>query len=163
MGLKFRKRIKIAPGINLNLSKSGVSASLGKPGATVNVGKKGVKATVGVPGTGVSYSKKISGNSSRKVNVRKTKKSSNLLLYVLAFFIIIGYFLGSETDIQGISQSTVIASSLRVRSSPSIDSEVINQLKKGDVGSVTKVNGDWSLIEKGNFKGWVSNQYLSKN
>ena len=56
MALKFRKRIKIAPGINLNLSKSGVSTSIGKPGATINVGKRGVRATLGIPGTGVSWS-----------------------------------------------------------------------------------------------------------
>ncbi|WP_338324608.1 MULTISPECIES: DUF4236 domain-containing protein [Aeromonas] len=56
MALKFRKRIKIAPGINLNLSKSGVSTSIGKPGATVNVGKRGIRTTVGIPGTGVSWS-----------------------------------------------------------------------------------------------------------
>ncbi|MBF8451216.1 DUF4236 domain-containing protein [Aeromonas dhakensis] len=56
MALKFRKRIKIAPGINLNLSKSGISTSMGKPGATVNIGKKGVKTTVGIPGTGISWS-----------------------------------------------------------------------------------------------------------
>ena len=59
MGFKFRKRIKIAPGVNINLSKSGVSTSIGKPGATVNVGKNGVKATVGIPGTGVSYSQQL--------------------------------------------------------------------------------------------------------
>ncbi|QNF13901.1 DUF4236 domain-containing protein [Aeromonas jandaei] len=56
MALKFRKRIKIAPGVNLNLSKGGISASVGKPGATVNIGKKGVKTTVGIPGSGISWS-----------------------------------------------------------------------------------------------------------
>jgi hypothetical protein len=56
MALKFRKRIKIVPGVNLNLSKSGISTSIGKPGATVNIGKKGVKTTVGLPGTGLSWS-----------------------------------------------------------------------------------------------------------
>ncbi|MFV0575967.1 MAG: DUF4236 domain-containing protein [Vibrio sp.] len=66
MGFKFRKRIKIAPGINLNLSKSGVSTSIGKSGATVNIGKKGTTATVGAPGTGFSYSKKLNSSKSDK-------------------------------------------------------------------------------------------------
>lgn len=34
--MSFRKSIKILPGVRLNLSKSGVSASLGPRGATVN-------------------------------------------------------------------------------------------------------------------------------
>lgn len=52
MGLRFRKSIRLMPGIRLNLSKSGVSASLGGPGATVNIGKRGVRGTVGVPSSG---------------------------------------------------------------------------------------------------------------
>lgn len=44
MGFKFRQRIKIAPGIHINIGKTGItSASIGKAGATLNVGKKGVK------------------------------------------------------------------------------------------------------------------------
>lgn len=60
MGFKFRKRIKIAPGISINIGKSGItSATIGKRGASLNVGKNGVKATAGIPGTGLSYT---SGN-----------------------------------------------------------------------------------------------------
>ena len=56
MGLRFQKRIKIFPGVYINLSKSGVSASVGGHGATVNVGSTGKKmVTVGIPGTGLSY------------------------------------------------------------------------------------------------------------
>jgi hypothetical protein len=66
MGWRFRKRIKIAPGIHMNLGKSGVtSLSIGKKGASVNVGKKGVTGTVGIPGTGLSYTEKLSGPSPR--------------------------------------------------------------------------------------------------
>jgi hypothetical protein len=57
MGFRFRKSIKIAPGVRINLSKKGISSlSVGKPGATVNVGKKGTRGTVGIPGSGLSYS-----------------------------------------------------------------------------------------------------------
>lgn len=66
MGFRFRKRIKIAPGLALNISKTGVSATLGKPGASVNIGKKGVSGTVGLLGTGLSYHKKIAGLSRKK-------------------------------------------------------------------------------------------------
>jgi len=61
---KFRKRIKIAPGVNLNLSKSGVSGTFGGKGASVNVGKNGVYANAGIPGTGIYDRKKIGGGGS---------------------------------------------------------------------------------------------------
>lgn len=53
--LRFRKRIKIAPGLHINIGERGVSASVGRPGATVNIGQRGVRTTVGLPGTGISY------------------------------------------------------------------------------------------------------------
>lgn len=55
MGLRFRQSFKLFPGVRLNLSKSGISASFGVPGATLNIGPQGVRSTVGVPGTGLSY------------------------------------------------------------------------------------------------------------
>ena len=42
MGFRFRKSIKILPGLKLNLTHKGItSASIGKPGASLNIGKKG--------------------------------------------------------------------------------------------------------------------------
>lgn len=66
MALRFRKRIRVMPGVHLNLSNKGISTSLGKPGATINVGKRGVRGTVGLPGTGLSYSSKLSGSTARQ-------------------------------------------------------------------------------------------------
>lgn len=56
MGFRFRKSIKILPGIRLNLSKSGISTSIGGPGASINFGGQGTRQTVGLPGTGLSFS-----------------------------------------------------------------------------------------------------------
>ena len=57
MGFRFRKSIKLAPGVRLNLTKKGISSlSVGKRGASVNIGKKGTRGTVGLPGSGLSYS-----------------------------------------------------------------------------------------------------------
>jgi Protein of unknown function (DUF4236) len=56
MSLRFRKSVKIIPGVRLNLSKSGTSLSVGRRGFTTNLSKKGAKTTVGLPGTGLSYS-----------------------------------------------------------------------------------------------------------
>ena len=58
MGFRFRKSIKILPGVKINLTKNGISsASIGKSGANINIGKKGTRTTVGIPGSGLSYSK----------------------------------------------------------------------------------------------------------
>ena len=59
MGFRFRKTIRILPGVRINLSRGGISTSLGGPGATVNVGRGGVRGTVGLPGTGMSYSEQL--------------------------------------------------------------------------------------------------------
>lgn len=62
MGFRFQKRIRILPGLWINLSKSGVSASAGGHGATVNVGADGRRmVTFGIPGTGMSYRVPLSG------------------------------------------------------------------------------------------------------
>ena len=45
------------PGVRINISKSGVSTSIGGRGASVNLSSKGVRSTVGIPGSGMSWSK----------------------------------------------------------------------------------------------------------
>ncbi|HWA68644.1 MAG TPA: DUF4236 domain-containing protein [Rhizomicrobium sp.] len=60
-GLRFQKRISLLPGLRINLSKSGASASLGPRGADVNIGPHGVTTNAGIPGTGLSYRQKAGG------------------------------------------------------------------------------------------------------
>ena len=55
MGFRFRRTLKLFPGVRLNFSKSGVSVSAGVRGAKVTVSKSGVRQTVGIPGTGLSH------------------------------------------------------------------------------------------------------------
>ena len=56
MGFRFQKRFSVLPGVNINLSKSRVSTSIGGKGAHVNIGPDGKPmVTVGIPGTGMSY------------------------------------------------------------------------------------------------------------
>ena len=59
MGIQFRKRLKIAPGITFNFSKSGISFTIGIRGACINLSKNGISTNVGIPGTGVNFRKKI--------------------------------------------------------------------------------------------------------
>jgi hypothetical protein len=55
MGFRFRRSIKILPGIRLNFGKRGISTSIGVRGAHVTFGKTGTRTTVGLPGSGLSF------------------------------------------------------------------------------------------------------------
>lgn len=75
MGFKFRKSIKIAPGVKLNINKNSVGISAGTRGARVSVNSKGrATTTVGIPGSGISYSRttNLGGN-----NHQNNQRSSN--------------------------------------------------------------------------------------
>lgn len=77
MGFNFRKSLKIAPGVRLNITKKGISSvSLGGKGARVNLGKKGTKTTVGLPGTGLSYSSFSPKQTKRETARRDSINSS---------------------------------------------------------------------------------------
>jgi hypothetical protein len=62
MGWRFRRSIKIAPGIRWNISKSGTSWSFGPRGYKINVGPRGVRKTVSLPGTGIFYTEQVSAS-----------------------------------------------------------------------------------------------------
>lgn len=64
MAWSFKKRVKIAPGVNLNLSKSGLSTSIGPKGAKVTVGPQGTYLHTSIPGTGIYNRQKISSKNS---------------------------------------------------------------------------------------------------
>jgi len=72
MGVRFWRRVKIAPGLTLNLSKSGGSLSFGPRGAKYTIGPRGRRATVGIPGTGLFYTQTSSGGR-RSGSGRRTK------------------------------------------------------------------------------------------
>lgn len=53
------RRIRVAPGVSLNLSKSGGSLSFGLRRAKFTIGGRDRRATVGLPGTGLVYTSTI--------------------------------------------------------------------------------------------------------
>src|ERR1019366_10217854 len=55
MGFRFRRSIRILPGVRLNLSKSGLGISAGPRGLKVGMDARGRKyVSAGIPGTGLS-------------------------------------------------------------------------------------------------------------
>lgn len=69
MGFRFRKSKKLFPGVNVTLSKSGLSTSLGVKGARVTLGKKGITQTVGIPGAGISHTSSSGGSKKGRKKV----------------------------------------------------------------------------------------------
>jgi hypothetical protein len=55
MGFRFRRSVKLFPGLRLNFGKRGISASIGVRGAHVTYGPSGTRTTFGLPGSGLSY------------------------------------------------------------------------------------------------------------
>jgi tetratricopeptide (TPR) repeat protein len=55
MSFRFWRRVRLAPGLTLNLSKSTASVSIGPPGAKYTISPRGNRATAGLPGTGLFY------------------------------------------------------------------------------------------------------------
>ena len=84
MPIRFRRTIKIFPGVKLNLSKGGMSVTVGPKGYHLNFGKKGVRQTIDLPGVGLSHTSylfegdddKEKGKTKAK-NGRRERRSSS--------------------------------------------------------------------------------------
>jgi hypothetical protein len=67
MGLRFYRRFPVLPGVRLNVTTRGVSASFGHRGAWYTVGTHGRRtATLGWPGTGLRYTASRGGSAPRQ-------------------------------------------------------------------------------------------------
>ena len=75
MGWSFRRRIKVIPGVYLNVSKRGVSTTVGVRGASLTFRGDGTYANAGIPGTGISNRQKISGRTSRPASPNGSSSS----------------------------------------------------------------------------------------
>lgn len=112
MGLRFRRSIKIAPGVKLNLNKKSVGVTVGTRGAHYTINSKGKKtASVGIPGTGLSYTTTSGGgagksssragrntqantpNDSNEGNRQKWYQKTGWIIALLFLFFPVGLFL----------------------------------------------------------------------
>ena len=88
MGWRFRKSLKLLPGVRLNFGKGGLtSTTLGGRWFKTNLSGRGVKHTVSVPGTGVSYQTDAGRgdayNSDRQERRAASASGSRSLLLIL--------------------------------------------------------------------------------
>jgi hypothetical protein len=67
MPTRFRRSFKILPGVKVNVSKSGISYTVGAKGYHLNFSKRGVRQTVGLPESGSSnYSYLVKNDSTHE-------------------------------------------------------------------------------------------------
>ncbi|MCP5313155.1 MAG: DUF4236 domain-containing protein [Chromatiaceae bacterium] len=75
--MRFGKRIKIPPGVHINLSGFGASVSLGPRGASVTVGKNGDFGNVSIPDTGLYPRQRLRGGKGNTSSQSKDKGASS--------------------------------------------------------------------------------------
>jgi len=69
--IRFWRRIKIFPGVYLNIGKNGISFSFGPRGIKYTKGTRGERVSVGLPGTGLYYVE----NKTKKTKVAKAENN----------------------------------------------------------------------------------------
>lgn len=82
MPIRFRKRIKLLPGVYINLSRSGISTSVGVRGASITSGHGKTRTNVGIPGSGISYNK---SEANEVVHPAKQSTQGMSMLRLLAY------------------------------------------------------------------------------
>jgi len=61
MPIRFRRTLKVLPGVKLNVSKHGISTTVGSRGMHLTFNRYGVRQSVGLPGTGLSENSYVLG------------------------------------------------------------------------------------------------------
>ena len=164
MGFRFQKRLSILPGIRINLSKGGVSTSLGPRGADVNIGRHGVTTNAGIPGTGLSYRSKLGGHGGK--------------LGILAVIAGLGFWAFQhwskiekivapksepQTQSQTVAAGPSAASSVRyvhregsvLRETESTSGKSLKKEAKGAEVILLASDGGWAKVQDGALTGWM--------
>ena len=78
MGMRFKKSIKVAPGVKVNIGKKSAGVSIGgKYGGMSFNTKNGTRARISAPGTGMSYSTKIGKKQKKPHTNQNTANKSD--------------------------------------------------------------------------------------
>ena len=100
MSFRFQKRIKILPGLRLNVSKTGISWTVGTRGASVTARDSKLTSNVGLPGTGLSYRKRVGHAESpgdsfdNSLQQQSRPRSSSPLVTIFILGVIVGVVIG---------------------------------------------------------------------
>lgn len=189
MGLRFHRVFSILPGLRINLSKSGLSTSVGPRGADVNIGRHGVTTNAGIPGTGLSYRQKMGS--------RGSKLGIIALVGALAFAAfknadkIIAFFHPAATTHSSAVSATVAShrrppavaaaaqnvidaaqpvSGVRyvhrggsdLRALPKTSAKVLKKEPKGQQVQMIAISGAWAEVRDGALTGWMRASVLGE-
>lgn len=179
MGLRFRRSIKVAPGVKINLNKKSVGVTFGTRGAHYTVNSKGKKTTtVGLPGTGLSYttssgggtSKKTTKNNSPDINSAgastpspRKKKGKGCLTVFIALIVLagIGSAMGGDKKVEKITLSADTKTIYDINTTIPItaecepsDAKLDNITCESSGGKFTNKNGELSFTanKEGSYK-----------
>jgi hypothetical protein len=162
MGLRFHRVFSILPGLRINLSKSGLSTSVGPRGADVNIGRHGVTTNAGIPGTGISYRSKVGS--------RGSKLGIAFVIAGLAFAAFKNFNHWSTWFHPTASTSNATVSSTAVpapgvlyvhrggsviRALPKTSAHVLKKEPKGQQVQLVARAGDWVQVRDGSIEGWM--------
>jgi hypothetical protein len=168
MGFRFQKRLSILPGVRVNLSKGGVSTSLGPRGADVNIGRDGVTTNAGIPGTGLSYRSKMGGHGGK--------------LGILAVIAGLGFWAAqhwskiekviapqaapqahSQTVVANVPAQPITGSTIRyvhrdgsvLRETESTSGKSLKKEAKGAEVTLLVSDSEWAQVQDGTLTGWM--------
>src|SRR5687768_8041986 len=80
MPIRFHRQFTLFPGVKVNVSKTGMSLTIGGKGFHLNLSKRGVMQTTNLPGKGLShrsYILKNEGDNESKEDGEEEKRASN--------------------------------------------------------------------------------------
>jgi len=177
MGFRFHRVLSVIPGVRINLSKSGVSTSVGPRGADINIGRHGVTTNAGIPGTGISYRSKLGGHGGK--------------LGVLALVAALGFAAfkngdritslfqhppktvaaaattltasKSQVAAQNIANDATPSTGIRyvhrsgsvLREAPAASAKVLKKENKGMQVALVSMSGSWAEVRDGDVTGWM--------
>ena len=188
MGFRFRRSVRLLPGIRLNFGTRGVSTSVGGRGFTLNFGKRGIRSTVGIPGTGISYSEMLTRNSADanaggSAPVTGSSFGWKTWVFILLAVIFLTRLLGgpeaerntppdavaTETPAPLVlPQAVVTAKALKCRAAPGKQARVVRQLSRNTTVTQLEMRPGWVRVESSEATGaavqppscWVAERFL---
>lgn len=124
MGWRFRKSIKILPGIRMNIGKKSVGVSIGsKYGGISYNSRTGARRRFSIPGTGISYSEKVQtapekirANAKKLSSLKRTELRNAGLkkpfykkwwFWGIIIFILLGLIFGDDNSADGETQTVI--------------------------------------------------------
>ncbi|HVU21566.1 MAG TPA: DUF4236 domain-containing protein [Rhizomicrobium sp.] len=185
MGLRFQRVLRIFPWLRINVSKGGVSGSVGPRGADINIGRHGVTTNAGIPGTGISYRSKL-GSHGSKIGVLALVAALGFAAFKNADRLT-SMFQHPPTSVaaatktltaskrelaaQTVADAATLATGIRyvhrggsdLRETPMASGRVLKKESKGVQVALLSVWGPWAQVRDGNITGWMRASVLGED